>query len=137
MTALGHQALDALYWRAEILQAMYWMRGEGLAAAVEPAGLSHFLATDRATIEMQMCALCDEGYLAAAGSAYALTDAGATEGGRSFQDEFAELTRPAHYECAPGCWCHDPDHSGEPCPNRPRPDPAPEQPAEDDPDRDE
>ncbi len=30
-------ALDALYWRAEILQALYWMRGEGLADAVAPA----------------------------------------------------------------------------------------------------
>jgi hypothetical protein len=41
------------------------------------------------------------------------------EGGRSFHDEFAELIKPAHAECGPGCWCKDPKHAGEPCPSTP------------------
>jgi len=118
-------ALDALYWRAEILQALYWMRGEGLAARVAPRQLADFLAVDRATLEPHMRLLADEGYLECCESAYALTPVGIAEGGRSFQDEFADLTRPAHYECGPGCWCQDPDHFGEPCPSHPVPDPPP------------
>ena len=118
MTTLGEQALDALYWRAEILQAMYWMRGEGLAEAVAATRLAEFLVADLATIDQQMRTLHAEGYLDAVDAGYALTGLGVAEGGRGFQDEFAELTRPAHYECAAGCTCHDPAHAGEPCPSR-------------------
>jgi hypothetical protein len=42
----GQQALDAPFWRAEILQAMYWMRGERIDAEVEPTRLAEFLAVD-------------------------------------------------------------------------------------------
>jgi hypothetical protein len=31
---LSNSALDALFWRDEILQVMFWMRGEGLAEVV-------------------------------------------------------------------------------------------------------
>jgi hypothetical protein len=133
----GKAALDALYWRAEILQAMFWMRGEGIDLYVEPRRLAEFLAVDAADIEMQMRDLAASGYLrtgALSPLRYELTDQGIAEGGRSFQDEFADLTRAAHYECAPGCWCHDPDHFGEPCPSQPLPKPT--EPAPTDPDED-
>lgn len=131
--AAGEQALDALYWRAEILQAMFWMRGEGLETDVEPSRLADFLAVDRATLQSQMSDLAMENFLRVVSSnplRYALTESGIAEGGRSFQDEFAALTHAAHYACAPGCWCHDPDHAGEPCPSTPGsppnvPDPRP------------
>jgi hypothetical protein len=132
----GKAALDALYWRAEILQAMFWMRGEGIATNVEPLRLAEFLAVEPAHIGTQMDALAAEGYLEVATQVplhYALTATGIAEGGRSFQDEFAELTRSAHYECAPGCWCHDPDHVGEPCPSAPPLTPTPVEPPEEEP----
>jgi hypothetical protein len=138
----GKTALDALYWRAEILQAMFWMRGEGIDTEVSPRGLAEFLAVETSLVEAQMADLSAEGFLRASHSSplrYELTETGIAEGGRSFQDEFAELTHAAHYECAPGCWCHDPDHVGEPCPSTPapkepslpRPDPPPPEPTED------
>jgi hypothetical protein len=120
----GQAALDALYWRAEILQAMFWMRGEGLASETQPHRLAEFLAGDASQVEVQMHDLAAAGYLertSADPPRYRLTTLGIAEGGRSFQDEFAELTHSAHYECAPGCWCHDPDHVGEPCPSTPAP----------------
>lgn len=118
-------ALDALFWRAEILQAMYWMRGEGINAEVEPIRLAEFLSAEVETVSEQMGLLDSDGYLECLdGSRYALTASGVAEGARSFADEFADLTRAAHYECAPGCWCHDPDHIGEPCPSQPKPDPV-------------
>ena len=143
MTTLsdGRAALDALYWRAEILQAMFWMRGEGIASDVEPVRLAEFLAVDTSEIELQMHDLAREGFLAEVSLAvgegsprYELTTLGITEGGRSFQDEFAAVTHSAHYECAPGCWCHDPDHVGEPCPRTPAPVTKPAEPAPDEPD---
>jgi hypothetical protein len=126
----GAEALDALYWRAEILQALYWMHGEGLATHVEPGRLAEFLAVDAAIVRDQLRRLARDGFVAAAEGGYRLTPRGIEEGGRSFQDEFAELTRPGHYECGTGCWCQDPDHVGEPCPNQPQP--APEPPEEPD-----
>ncbi len=131
----GQAALDALYWRAEILQAMFWMRGEGLATDVDPLRLGEFLAVDLADVQSQMRQLAADGYLTESARSplrYALTASGVAEGGRSFQDEFAELTHAAHYECAPGCWCHDPDHVGEPCPSTPIPKPTEPAPDEDD-----
>jgi hypothetical protein len=123
----GGSALDALYWRAEILQALYWMRGEGLAVEVDAARLAEFLVVERDILEPQLQALVSDGYLSPESSGlYALTPLGVSEGGRSFRDEFADLTRPAHYECGPGCWCQDPDHIGEPCPSHPVPNPSPE-----------
>ena len=135
----GKAALDALYWRAEILQAMFWMRGEGIDSNVAPRRLAEFLAVDSAEIEAQMRDLTAGGYLrtcALSPLRYELTDQGVAEGGRSFQDEFADLTHAAHYECAPGCWCHDPDHAGEPCPSTPAPRPAEPPPGEPEPEAD-
>ena len=133
----GKAALDALYWRVEILQAMFWMRGEGIDSTVEPRRLAEFLAVDPVDIEAQMLDLARQGFLVEVSTdprRYELSPRGVAEGGRSFQDEFADLTHAAHYECAPGCWCHDPDHVGEPCPSQPLPKPA--EPAPTDPDED-
>jgi hypothetical protein len=124
-TVDGRSALDALYWRAEILQAMYWMRGEGIATRVSAAQLADFLIADREVLTCQLRDLAADGYITGYEAGYELTDLGVSEGGRSFQDEFGDLTRPAHYECGHGCWCQDPDHIGEPCPSHPAPDPGP------------
>ncbi len=123
MTVNSASALDALYWRAEILQALYWMRGEGIATRVGAMQLADFLIADRDVLTLQLRELECDGYLAGDATGYELTALGVSEGGRSFQDEFADLTRPAHYECGPGCWCQDPDHLGEPCPSHPDPEP--------------
>ena len=132
----GRTALDALYWRAEILQALYWMRGEGLANRVAAPQLADFLVASCDVVTTQLRDLEADGYLTSDEAGYALTSLGAAEGGRSFQDEFGDLTRPAHYECGPGCWCQDPDHLGEPCPSHPVPDPRPTPEPDDAPDHD-
>jgi hypothetical protein len=119
----GQEALEGLYWRGEILQALYWMRGEGLAEDVDAGSLATFLVADATVIARQMARLAAEGYLEEAGSPgaprYRLTDRGAAEGGRSFHDEFAGLMHRGHGECSDDCWCHDPAHAGEPCPSHP------------------
>ena len=112
----GADALEALRWRDEILQALYWMRGEGLAHEVAPAMLADFLVAEPATIADHMAQLAHDGYLEGDG-AYRLTRLGLAEASRSFRDAFGDYVRQGHMECGPGCWCTDPKHAGEPCPS--------------------
>jgi len=105
--------LDALYWRDELLQILYWFRGEGLGDAVAPRELVTFLGAEETFVQQQLERLVEEGYVArqAPGSPdgpsrYRLTDWGGAEGGRRFADEFVGLTGQAHGECNnPDCSC--------------------------------
>jgi DNA-binding transcriptional MerR regulator len=113
----GSEALEALFWRDEILQALFWLQGEGLAETADARELAGFLARDEEQVAQALVCLAHEGDLECADGKYRLSERGRQEGGRRFQEEFAELTRPGHGECAPGCSCHDPAHAGEPCPS--------------------
>ncbi len=118
----GRDALEGLYWRTEILQAMFWMRGEGLATDADPLELARFLAAEPAVIHAQLERLRDDGYVERTPgrlARYLLTDLGASEGARSFRDEFEGFTHAGHGECGPGCWCQDPKHSLDACNGRP------------------
>jgi hypothetical protein len=119
----GAAALEALFWRDEILQALYWLQGERLAEAVDAERMAGLLVADLAIVKSEMGRLAEGGYLdvlpgLTPGSAlrFRLTEIGRMEGARSFKDEFDGLTRQAHGECGPGCWCNDPRRIGEPCP---------------------
>jgi hypothetical protein len=113
-------ALERLFWRSEILQAMYWMDGEGIASAVSPSRLAEFLDTTPDAMATLVGQLVRDGFLRPLDDdpgRVVMTEAGRNEGARSFGDEFAELTRPAHAECGPGCWCRDPKYAGVACPS--------------------
>lgn len=99
--------LDALKVREEVLQAMYWMRAEGLAESSSGDELARFLAVPATTLAPYLERFASEGYLAVAEGRYSLTERGLETGKRSFADEFADLTRPTHGECDDDCWCHD------------------------------
>lgn len=115
----GSSTLDNLFWRDEILETMYWMCGEGLAEDVDAAELTRFLVSDVDLIQVHLDRLVASGDLTCEHGRYRLTEQGRREGAVRFRDAFADLTRPAHGECAPGYWCHDPVHAGEPCPSHP------------------
>ena len=98
----------------EILQVMYWLRGEKLADDIGAGDLARFIAATERQLEAALERLTRLGLirvLPTAGAVrYALTDAGAREGGRRFGDEFKDLTRPGHGECGdPDCECQ---HTG-------------------------
>lgn len=99
--------LEALRVRDEVLQALYWMRSEGLAEAPPASELARFLAVPAATLLPYLERFCADGYLSHVGDGYALTEAGETTGKRTFAEEFADLTRPTHGECDEDCWCHE------------------------------
>ncbi len=99
--------LEALRVREEVLQAMYWMRSEGLADGSSPEELARFLAVSAPTLAPYLERFAGEGFLDRSDGRYRLTALGADTGKRSFADEFADLTRPAHGECDEDCWCHE------------------------------
>ncbi len=100
-------ALRALYWRSEILQVMYWLRGEGLGDVVDASLLERFLGVDAAVGVGYLDQLVTDGYLDRAPGGYVLSESGLAEGRTEFALSFADLTRPAHGECSADCWCHN------------------------------
>jgi hypothetical protein len=99
--------LEVLRIRDEVLQAMYWMRAEGLADAPKAPELARFLAVRVGTLTPYLERFVSDGHLEHAAGGYRLSPRGVEAGKRSFADEFADLTRPTHGECDEDCWCHD------------------------------
>ncbi len=95
--------VEALRCRDDILQAMFWMRGEGFGEEADAAMLTSFLALDEGLLREQLDILIEDGYLEEAGGLYRLSELGAKEGGRRFADEFSGLQETAHGECGPEC----------------------------------
>ena len=108
--------LSGLYWRDEVLQVMYWMTGEGFGREFATADLQRFLNAEEAVLNEILGRMTADGLLGRAGDRYALTASGRKEGGRRFADEFGEMVKPGHFECAtPDCGCHDPAATAEVC----------------------
>ena len=93
----------------EILQVMYWLRGENIAPDVAPQELARWVAVEPAKIEALLERLVESKlleYVPDRALRFRLTSSGAAEGGRRFADEFSDLTKPGHYECSdPNCDC--------------------------------
>jgi len=99
-------ALQALYWRSEILQVMYWLRGEGLGEVVDPPLLERFLGVDAELGVGYLDQLVADGYLERVETGYVMSPIGLEEGKTEFALSFTDLTRPGHGECSADCWCH-------------------------------
>ena len=99
--------LDALRIRDEVLQAMYWMRSEGIADTPAASELARFLAVPAATLEPYLERFVRDRLLERSGDRFTLTSTGEELGKRTFAEEFADLTRPTHGECDEDCWCHE------------------------------
>ena len=95
--------MAALRCRDDILQAMYWMRGEGFGEETDDQMLQSFLVVDEALLREQLEVLVEEEYLDESGGWYRLSALGVREGGRRFADEFSDLQSTAHGDCGPSC----------------------------------
>lgn len=98
--------LEILRVRDEVLQAMYWMRAEGLAEASSSSELARFLAVPAGTLRPYLDRFAADGLLAATGEGFRLTAEGVEAGKRTFAEEFADVTKPGHGECNEDCWCN-------------------------------
>lgn len=118
--------VEGLRVRDEVLQVMYWMLGEEIAHEVDATYVARFLAEPEGAIARALETLSRDRLVLRGGreGAYRLSQDGMAEGGRRFQDEFGDITKQAHGECAPGCWCHTPEGEGKPCPSTLRPEHA-------------
>ncbi len=103
-------ALAAIYWRDEILQVMYWMRGEGISDSPSAQELAALLTADADSLRPHLEQMVIDGLLTRATQTdlirYALTERGRKDGGKLFKEEFEGLTNQAHGECNnPNCAC--------------------------------
>lgn len=94
----------------DVLQMMYWLRGERLAAAADVSTLERMSGLDPDQVQRALQTLLGRGLverlLVEESTEYRLTDEGVREGGRRFADEFSDLTKPGHGECGdPDCDC--------------------------------
>ena len=112
-------AMRELRVRDEVLQIMFWMLGENIAHEVDAPYVARFLAMPEAEIAEALAVLSRERLTlhGAEAGRFRLSEEGMREGGRRFQDEFRDLTKQAHGECSPGCWCHTAEGEGKECPS--------------------
>ena len=112
--------LEVLKVRDELLQVMFWMRGEGLAQTPTVRDLSTFLVVPADTLEAYVERFVADGYLVSIDGGYGLTAAGEQAGKRGFADEFSDFTKPGHGECDADCWCHESAEAAASCHGGPR-----------------
>ena len=98
----------------EILQMMYWMRGEHLGESVTLEQLNRFLRIDDHMVQSALGQLAGRGLVSVATDRFALTERGAVEAGRRFLDEFSSvLGKEDHLSCSdPNCDCQSPEFEG-------------------------
>ena len=110
----NQEALDALFWREEILQVLYWMEGEGLSDAVPFSRLLSLLNTTNDNLLLHLQKNIEAGYLKTdegelgENSSVQLTQAGKKEAGGIFRNAFEGMQKAGHGECGPDCeFCYD------------------------------
>ncbi len=112
----GESTAADLRKQDEVLQLLFWMRGEGLGEVVRPPDLRVFLAPEdelpdltpvfRRLVERGLLETLDDD--GPSGPGFRLTEEGILEGGRRFADEFSDIAGQAHGQCDdPDCDCHD------------------------------
>ena len=109
-----NEALQALFWRDEILQVLYWMQGENLAQTVALKSMFVLLDARKEVLIFHLKKLVNDGYLLEEGqdedANYRLSDLGKKEAGKRFSDAFQGLQKAGHGECGPDCeFCYGPE----------------------------
>lgn len=106
--------MNSVQCQDEILQMMYWMRGEQLSDSVTSEQLNAFLRIDGPAVESALTQLVERQLVFATAGRYALTVSGVAEAGRRFLDEFSSvLGKEDHLSCTdPNCDCQSPEFEG-------------------------
>jgi hypothetical protein len=106
-----NDALEALFWRDEILQVLYWMEGERLSDAPSIKSLQPLLNSDIENLHFHLQRLTDQGYLekretgAAGDTRFQLSAKGRKEAGKRFAQAFQGMQKAGHGECSADCDC--------------------------------
>ena len=115
-------ALDALFWKEEILQILYWMEGEELAEAVPFNKLLALLNTNSDNLLMHLIKNEEAGFIIRKTNdlnetgTVSLTDKGKKEAGLIFRNAFEGMQKAGHGECGPDCeFCYQDGEKLENC----------------------
>lgn len=102
--------MNSLQCQDEILQMMYWMRGEHLGEHATTEQLNRFLRLEAHELDAALEQLVGRGLVMASAAGYSLSERGVVEAGRRFLDEFsAVLGKEDHLSCSdPDCDCQTP-----------------------------
>ncbi len=104
-------AVQEVARRDEVLELLFWMRGQGFGEAVSPKDLAAFLLYPESEIAATLATLASLGAVERrSGTLYALTEAGLPEARRRFVDDFREMLAEGHGECGFSCQ-QDHDHT--------------------------
>jgi hypothetical protein len=110
---------NPIYWEDEILQILFWMRGEGLGEVVTLEEINRFLTIEKANLIKTVKRLMEMGYLELSTnseniSKVQLTVQGIKEGKIRFKGEFENfLGHEDHMVCDdPNCDCHTENFKG-------------------------
>jgi hypothetical protein len=109
------EALNALYWRSEILRLMYWLRGEGYGDLVDVPMLNRYLGVNTKIGRAHLDRLVEDGLLVRDGTWFALSEQGLEEGEEEYLTAFSDLLKPVHGACSPECWCQMSAEEAEAC----------------------
>lgn len=97
-----------LFWRDEILQFLYWTRGEGMGEKHSASTIARFLSIEEPEVTRHLAKMTVDGYLRLIAGEYELTELGVLEGARRFREEFDPFLNQGHGECNdPSCDCHE------------------------------
>ena len=104
---------NPIYWQDEILQILFWMRGEGLGEVVTLEEINRFLKIEKSNLNDTVESLVEMGYLKLSTnseniSEVQLSEQGKKEGKIRFKEEFENfLGQEDHMSCDdPNCDCH-------------------------------
>ena len=105
----------SIFWQDEILQVIYWMRGEGFGEKASIPDLQRFLDASDEILAANLTQLGKNGLVELDETGkYELTASGVKEGGRRFADEFDGMLKQGHYECDdPDCDCNNSESNAE------------------------
>ncbi len=102
--SVAESAVAELARRDEVLELLFWMKGEGFGDALSASDLVRFLTFSEAEIAGALEALVRAGVVESReGERYALTATGLPEARRRFVDDFREMLAEGHGECNFSC----------------------------------
>lgn len=123
MSMIEKSPLRALFWKDEILQILYWIKGEGLGNEVPFIQVLSLLNTNEENLRYHIQKLVNEEVLLSntaeidRNSKISLSSEMHKEAGKRFAEAFQGYQKAGHGECGPDCeFCYGPDgHKLENC----------------------
>lgn len=104
-------ALTELARRDDILELLFWMRGQGFADSLSVGDVARFLTHEEDEVRASLEKLVALGAIERDAERYRLSADGLPEARRRFVDDFREMLADGHGECNFSCGAEEHDHA--------------------------